>query len=184
VGRQHAYQPHKLITAILVASDGDLDTVCAGLESRFGVIEEQFDAGDFEFTDYYQPEMGSGLQRHLLSFEPLIDPGELAATKELTNRLEADSAREDGSRRINCDPGLLSLSRLILATTKPSGHRIPIGDGMHAEVTLLFSRGRYRPLEWTYPDFGSGLYNEWFLTVRARYHEQLRALDPDRPWRL
>ena len=184
MGRQQAYQPHKLIAAMLVASDGDLEGARARLESRFGAIEEHRDAGNFEFTNYYEPEMGSGLQRHLVSFEQLVDPGELASIKRFTNRLESDSARDNGSRRINCDPGLLSLSRLILATTKPSGHRIPIGDGMHAEITLLFSRGRYRPLEWTYPDFGSGEYDAWLLGVRARYHEQLRALDPDRPWRL
>ena len=184
MGHEDCYQPHKLIVGVLLASDADLMSVADRLEAVFGTPDLRSDPLPFDFTDYYDHEMGPAIRRQFVSFAELVDPGRLADLKRRSNGVEAEFARVDGMRRANLDPGILSLSRLILATTKPSGHRIPIGQGMHAEITLLFVHGHYRPLEWTYPDFRSGAYDEFLLTVRTRYHEQLNALDPDRAWRL
>lgn len=159
----------------------ELDSLVA---DSFGSIDSRSEEIDFTFTHYYDKEMGTPITRVLYSIAELVDPAALAPLKHLSNSVEARTAHPDGHRIINLDPGLLSLSRLILATTKPSGHRIPIGQGMHAEITLLFQRGRFQPLDWTYPDFRSQIYHDWLLTVRRGYHEHLKELDPDTNWRL
>jgi hypothetical protein len=184
VGSQRQYPPHKLLAAVIFSPEYSALEAVRAVEGLFGPVDLQSAVIPFTFTRYYEPEMGGDLQRLLLSFERLVDPGDLSEFKRLTNDLEHTSSRPDGSRRVNLDPGLLSLSRVVLATTKPSSHRLPIGDGIYGEVTLLYRRGRYEPLEWTYPDFRSGVYEEWLQEVRRRYQEQLHALDSDRHWRL
>ena len=58
------------------------------------------------------------------------------------------------------------LRALILATTKYAGHRICIAPQLYAEVTLLYQRRRYRPLEWTYPDYQGDAVQRFLLDVR------------------
>jgi hypothetical protein len=70
-------------------------------------------------------------------------------------------------RRANIDPGLVSIESLVLATTKYSGHRICIGPSLFAEVTLLYQKGMYRPMEWTYPDYRSREVQDFLQEVRA-----------------
>jgi hypothetical protein len=184
LGSRREYQPHKLILAVLVTPKTELARLDQLIADRFGDIEQRSDPFEFTFTSYYEDEMGPRLSRLLYSFRQLTDPTALAELKSMSNAVESETAGQDGGRSLNLDPGLLSLSRVILATTKASAHRVPIGLSMYAEITLLYRRGKYESLEWTYPDFRSDLYHEWLLAVRTRYHEQLRDLDPARNWRL
>ena len=75
---------------------------------------------------------------------------------------------------MNLDPGLLSLPRFVLATTKESAHRIPLEEGIYAEITLLYEKGSFRPLAWTYPDFRSEGYIVLLNEIRLRYKSQLK----------
>ncbi|MFP4114732.1 MAG: DUF4416 family protein [Spirochaetota bacterium] len=189
MGRISGFQPHKLFVAALVSSDLDVDRVRRTVAERFGPIDSELAARPFTFSSYYDEEMGSGVVRTIFSIDPLVDPAELASLKERSNTIEAEHARPRSAsgaqgRTINLDPGLLSLSRVILATTKASAHRIPIRDGLYAEITLVYRHGRYAPLEWTYPDYQSDDFVSWLGSVRTRYHEQLREIDSKRPWRL
>lgn len=183
MGTRQPYQPHKLIIAVLVSEDY-AGSVSGLVGSLFGEIGQQSAEMPFSFTTYYDGEMRTGLRRRLFSICGLVDPSRLPDFKRMSNRAEQASARPDGSRRVNLDPGLLSLSRVILATTKASAHRIAIGDGLYAEITLMFRKGRYAPLEWTYPDFASRAYVDWLGDVRESYHTELKNLDPERNWRL
>lgn len=178
------YQPHKVILAVLFAAGWEIDAVQAELVSTFGPLDSASGPFPFHHTSYYDREMGTPIFRALFSADALADPSSLASLKLAANALEERHAAPGGARSLNVDPGLLSLSRLILATTKQSAHRIAIGAGIHAEVTLLFRKGRFAPLEWTYPDFRSGEYDLWLSAVRRRYREQLRGIDPGRAWRL
>jgi hypothetical protein len=184
VGFQTPYQPHKLIVPVLHSRDVPAADVRDLVSDLYGELDSASESFDFTFTDYYMEEMGQVIDRVLFSVRDLVDPPDLAGFKVASNAAETRTSRPDGTRTINLDPGLLSLSRVILATTKASAHRIPIGRSIHAEVTLLYRHGRFHGLEWTYPDFAGGVYHPWLLSVRRRYHEQLRALDPERPWRL
>jgi hypothetical protein len=66
------------------------------------------------------------------------------------------------------------LGRFVLATTKDFAHRIPLHDGIYAEVTLLYRNKDYVPLPWTYPDYRSRAYRDELLRARARYRKQLK----------
>lgn len=181
---EREYQPHKLIVPALFTGHTALEDLEYTVGATFGPIDSSSGTIPFNFTNYYDAELGTPIQRVLFSIRGLVDPGDLARLKHAAMEAETRSARSDGRRTINLDPGLLSLSRVILATTKASAHRIPIGTSIHAEITLLFRRGAFTPLEWTYPDFRSARYQEWLLSVRQRYHDELRMIDGERAWRL
>ncbi|MEW6447022.1 MAG: DUF4416 family protein [Bacillota bacterium] len=127
----------------------------------------------FNKTRYYEKEMGTGLKRRFYSFSRLIDPCELVSLKLYTMELE-EAWRTRGKRRVNIDPGYVSLAKLVLATTKDNVHRIYLGNKVYAEVTLFFKHGRFHPWPWTYPDYASAEYRQIFERIREIYREQLR----------
>ena len=69
----------------------------------------------------------------------------------------------------------MSLPRFVLATTKENAHRIPLADGIFAEITLLYGKGGFQPLPWTYPDFRSEPTLSILNKIRALYKSQPRA---------
>ncbi len=158
--------PVALVCAILADSDDTCFDAKLGLADCFGTLSAASDTYDFDFTSYYEAEMGAGLHKQLVCFKQRIDPAELAAVKAQTMALERAMSRGQ-CRRANIDPGLLSIESLVLATTKYAGHRICIAPQLYAEVTLLYQRGLYRPLEWTYPDYQSDAVQCFLLSMRS-----------------
>lgn len=138
------------------------------LEREFGPIAIITESIDFSFTDYYVPEMGDGIERFFLAFERLVSPDDLARIKTLTNEIE-DEWAEDGNRRINLDPGLISESNLILATTKNRSHRIPIGLSLYGEVTLIYHKKGWQSFPWSYADYKSEGIQMHMTAFRAFY---------------
>jgi hypothetical protein len=149
-----------------------------GLVPRFGKIDVFSDIIPFAFTNYYADEMGPNLHRKFIAFENLINPKELAPAKLFTNELEAEMSERLGSKRrlVNLDPGYITLSKLVLATTKDYSHRIYLGDGIFAEVTLHYANKRFNPWPWTYPDYKTEAYLRFFEAVRARYLDTLKRV--------
>ncbi|HIC91403.1 MAG TPA: DUF4416 family protein, partial [Syntrophaceae bacterium] len=80
----------------------------------------------------------------------------------------------DHKRRVNIDPGYITPERLVLATGKNYSHRIYLRDGIYADLTLIFKKGSFRPLEWTYPDYATSQVIELMNAIRKRYISQLR----------
>jgi len=166
-------KPVKLISSLFTAELELLEAACNRLSEIFGPIDYESDLLPFDHTRYYAAEFGEGLMRRIIAFAELIDPGRLAEIKRLTNNLEMVWARE-GKRRINLDPGYVSLAKLVLATTKNHGHRVYLGQGIYAEVTLRYRDKTFRPWEWTYPDYASPPYIAIFNHIRELYLTQLR----------
>jgi hypothetical protein len=156
----------KLICGMIAADEALMTRVEAELTSRFGGIDLRSDLTPFDYTDYYEKEMGGGLLRRFVSFAGLIDPGELAGIKVFTNTIEQRMAQGSGKRTINLDPGYVTAAKLVLATTKDFTHRIYLRDGIYAEVTLSFRKSGPAFFDWTYPDFKSGRYNGFLAEVR------------------
>ena len=157
--------PVALVCAVLADSAETLAAAKERLAECFGPLRVASETYDFDFTSYYEAEMGAGLRKQLVCFAERIDPAELATVKAQTMALERAMSQE-GCRRANIDPGLLSIESLVLATTKYAGHRVCIAPQLYAEVTLLYQRGRYRPLEWTYPDYQGDDVQGFLLDVR------------------
>ena len=158
--------PVALVCAILADSADTFADAKIGLIKCFGSLHAASEPYDFDFTSYYEAEMGAGLSKQLVCFAERTDPAELAAIKAQTMALERAMSQE-GCRRANIDPGLLSIESLVLATTKCAGHRVCIAPQLYAEVTLLYQRGCYQPLEWTYPDYRSDAMQHFLLDMRS-----------------
>jgi hypothetical protein len=175
MGQIQPFTPEKLVLAILISRPQIRDLVSEELKNHYGRIDYESADLPFRQTSYYDREMGTPILRFFLSFERLIDPGTLAEIKTETNRLEKQFSNK-GRRKVNLDPGLLSLSRFVLASSKESPHRIPLAAGIFAEVTLTYERGSFRPLQWTYPDYRSLEYLGILSDIRKLYKAQLRQL--------
>lgn len=176
MGRAYQFKPEWLVIAILsspLAETSDREVLDRELSSRFG----PFSPGPslpFEWSPYYDEEMGGRPRREFAAFEQPVDPSTLAEIKKTTNELESLLSRPGGGRLFNLDPGLLSLSRFVLATTKERPHRLPLGLGIFGELTLLFDKGDYRPLPWTYPDWASETYRAYLRSLRVSIKLELR----------
>lgn len=170
-------QPALLFCGIISVNDGPLRTRTRDeLVRLFGPVHSESPIFAFTMTDYYAQEMGSNLVRTFTSFSDPFDPERLAEIKIATNRLEESLASAFASlgvqRPVNLDPGYITPAKLVLATTKDFSHRICIGKGIYAEVTLNFTRTGCRFFEWTYPDFKSGISTPWFLEQRRHLMER------------
>lgn len=176
MAKAHDPKPVKLFCGMLAADVGLFARAKERLAGRYGGIDAESDVFDFDFTDYYEKEMGPGLKKTFVSFHPLIDPGEIVAVKLWTNELEREIAAEAGGpvdRPINLDPGYLTLSKLVLATAKDYSHRLYLGRGIYAEVTLRYQGGRFVDWPWTYPDYKTPEYQVFFKRLRDIYVAQI-----------
>lgn len=171
-----AFQKCALVIGVLSTIEERRGDFLSVLESHFGPIELQSPVMDFSFTDYYDEEMGSRPVRYLLLFRDLVDPSTLADLKKLTNAIEKDFASSDGKRKVNLDPGLLSLSSFILATCKDRSHRIPLRDGIYAETTLIYKNHDFQSLEWTYADYRSEDLRAIMRSFRDRYKAKISGI--------
>ncbi len=165
--------PVKLIASVFTARMELLEEAKARLSQEFGPIDYESELLPFDHTDYYAPEFGENLKRRFIAFEELVHPGRLAEIKLLSNALEMEWTVE-GKRQVNIDPGYVSHSKLVLATTKNHAHRIYLGQGIYAEVTLHFRHGTFQPWPWTYPDYASPPLIAIFNHIRGIYVKQCR----------
>lgn len=161
------------------------DLALIKLEESFGIIDLHLQTHiKFDFTDYYNKQMGTPLYRCFISFKELVDPSRLAEIKIFTNEIEIKIKKEmfteksdatfSPHRIINLDPGLLNPSRLILASTKNYSHRIYLQSGIYAELELLFTKNNVITLPWTYPDYKTPEYQNFFIKARKILLEQLK----------
>ena len=163
----------KLIVSAFAPGDALLSEARGALVKEWGPIDFESGLLTFAHTTYYEAEYGTGLVRRIWAFEPLVAPEALAAIKLRTNELENGWAA-DGKRKVNLDSGYVSMSKLVLATTKNYDHRVYLGRGIYAEVTLHYRSGAFRPWPWTYPDYASAEYCELFAQIRRLYVSQLQ----------
>jgi hypothetical protein len=148
------------------------------LEALYGPVALGGEPYPFDHTTYYEPAMGSGLHKQLLAFDRLAAPDCLAAVKLQTNALEAELARQGRfpeARPLNLDPGGLTLGKFLLATTKDQAHRVYLGRGIFAEVTLRFEAGAFTPCPWTYADYREPAVLAFLKEARTFYRSRLAS---------
>lgn len=170
--------PAKLIVGMLSVRPELLAAAAERLTGRYGPLDLTGDVMPWDFTHYYDDDMGAPLHRQFVAAERLIRPEALAAVKRHTNDLEAEFARAAAgspARPVNLDCGYLTESKLVLASTKDFAHRVYLGQGVFAEVTLTYARGRWVAHEHTFPDYASGAYDVFLTEVRNKLHQQLKA---------
>jgi len=163
--------PVKLFIGIL-SPEPALFGSCSDIVCReYGPVDYQSEIVPWTNSDFYQEEMGPGILRQFIFFERLVDPGDLSSIKLNTTRIEKSLAVQAGSRmrrRINLDPGYVTEAKVVLATTKDYSHRLYIGNGIYAEVTLRYANKdrSFTPFEHTYLDYCSQTYIMMFNKAR------------------
>ena len=176
MGQVYDFEREKLIVGVIY-NDGEIyERAVAMLKAEFGEIDGESEHFSFsrEFSDYYDEELGGEGQRVIFSFCDTVDPARQAEIKQKTNEMEKELSR-DGNRLINLDPGFINHGRLMLATTKNAGFRIPLSDGIYTELTLFYARGNWQKLPWTYRDYQSTRVQDFLTLVRGKYLEERKS---------
>ena len=184
--------PGKLVLSVLAAADwwdSAWPDCRAELVRRFGPVDYETSPMPFDHTAYYDEELGSPqsgeLARRLLGFARLVPQDALADVKLATNAIEAGHARPvdiqivgkaGGSRRVNLDPGLITLERLVLASGKNFTHRVYLGQGIWADLTLIYNKKTgWVVLPWTFPDYATEDMKRRLTELRALYKTTLET---------
>ena len=169
--------PVKLICGLISSEERFFERAETRLVEIYDPVDHRSPLFDFNWTDYYEKQMGKDLKRKFLSFEELISPEELDKIKIRTNELEEEIKNEfkESFRVVNLDPGYITASALIIATAKDFAHRIPLQHGIYAHLELLFSKRGVKVLDWTYPDFKTAGYQKFFREIRKVYLKQLKT---------
>ncbi len=171
------FSPVKLICGIIASEEKFFKRAEGRLAELYGPLDLVSPSFRFNFTDYYEEQMGRNLKRKFVSFTNLISPERLGEIKIRTNALEEEIMKEfkSGKRIVNLDPGYMTASALIMATAKDFAHRIPLQSGIYAHLELLFGKKDVRMLNWTYPDFKTEGYQMFLLDVRRIYLSQVQT---------
>lgn len=154
-------------TSVLYRTDKHTEEEIISLwEKRFGesmIFHHHF----FPMKEYYSSEMGEEdlLGRFfLISTTPALRE-DLIAHKIWADNLEQEFS-ENKKRTLNLDPGYVSLENVVLSTGKNYSHRVFLGAGVFAELTLIFKQPSFVVTNWTYPDYAHPQVIEFFNWIR------------------
>jgi len=179
MGQIRPHYPVVLLLAAFSRHESALEWTRQQACRQWGPLALASDVFEFENTGYYEQTMGSGLKKVLLAFADLVDPAVLVEVKHQTNGWEEQFRQLHGGpelRPLNLDPGYVTEAKVVLATTKDRDHRLYLARGIYAEVTLYYQRGRgWQGRDWTYPDYRSAAYHEFFTRCRNFLRERKHA---------
>ena len=161
-------KPAKLVVGLFVSQKHLLEKLVRELVSLFGAIDIISAWMPFDYTSYYENEMGSPLFRRMFAFIKLIQQNDLAKIKLATNRIEQKYS-QNGNREVNIDPGYMLHERFVLASGKNFSHRIYLDRGIYADLTLIYSNGSFQKLPWTYPDYADRPMQTVLERIRKKY---------------
>ncbi len=164
--------PVKQIIGILWSELPILEPCLNRLAELWGPVDYISPDFPFDITSYYEQEMGTGLSRRWISFERLVPSESLVQAKLKCNDLEEELSGQS-NRKINLDIGYLDHNKVVLASMKYAGQKIHISDGIYADMVGRYKQGRYQAMEWSFPDFQDGRYDQPLLVIRSRYLQQL-----------
>lgn len=167
MGRPQRPAKAKLVVGLLGRDPEILKIAREILKGRFGTEEEVMEPIPFAWTSYYADELGEKPWRSFVTYEEWVDRESLVEAKLATNALEGELA-ENGLRRVNLDPGYLTLGQLFLASTKDQRWRVYVRDGIFVEPTLYFQDGAFHPFPWTYRDYKSPEYLDFMAKARSK----------------
>ncbi len=162
--------PMKPFAAIFAAQTAEIKEAIAAMSSH---LNEEPDIVSSPFlvseTNYYAPEMGSELYKVYLTWPTLFHPEKLVDFKLSAMAYEDEKADGEGKRTVNIDPGYIFNGGLVLSTGKFRGHRLFIGRGLWAELTLNFHRGEFQAFPWTYLDYQQPDVQNYLIAMRRAY---------------
>lgn len=173
MGVEKEFKKVKLFSGVIYSSSQVYEETRKKLEEIFSAVDLESGEFNFDFTTYYSQEMGSPLYRRFISFEELISPEQLPDIKIHTNKIEIETSI-NRNRVVNLDPGYLSEANVIIATTKNYYHRVPLSKGIYAHMEYVIKKKKLVPLEWTYPDFKTPRYMDFFECLVPIFKRNLK----------
>ncbi|MBF0100212.1 MAG: DUF4416 family protein [Desulfobacterales bacterium] len=165
----------KLVISVFLKETSYIHAVSDELTTSFGHMDLISCWLPFDYTQYYEAEMGAPLFRRLFSFKTLIEQETLPDIKWTCISIEKRMT-SNGNRLVNIDPGYLLHERFVLATGKNYSHRIYIGKGIYADLTFIFQQGQFKKLDWTYPDYADTKLLSYLSLIRKKYSRDLKEL--------
>lgn len=169
-------KPVKFFAGLLSCDSDLLDRVEGDLTPLCGAVMSRSETLPWVESRFYEREMGAGLLRRFIAFQPLYSPGRLAELKLCTQKIEERYRDlQTVGRRINIDPGYLDAFKLVLASTKNACQRIYLSSGIYGEATLLYYDGEFHGLPHTYRDYLWPETLRFLIPLRAAYLAQLRT---------
>jgi len=160
--------PACLVVGMFMKDRSLFEKIVCCVKEQFGHIAMVSRWFNFDYTTYYEKEMGMPLYRRMVSFTDLIDPVQLPDIKLFTNQIELQFS-DNNKRNINIDPGYIVPERFVLATGKNYTHRIYLDKGIYADLTLIYQKGQFNKLPWTYPDYAADNVKNFLNNVRKQY---------------
>lgn len=164
MGTPHPPEAALLFTGTLYNAPEIFEKAKKVLRENFGEILHISPAMPWDYSNYYKDELGWPLYRSFIFFKNIIDPVTIADIKLKAIEIERYFSRND-RRQINLDPGYLTLSKVVLTSTKNYAHRIYLGKGIYGEVTLIYRDKTYNPHLYTYRDYKDNI--NIFMKVRG-----------------
>lgn len=153
---------------IAVTAQGDFKRIFKEIESYVDEIDHKSQIFNFNYTNYYEEEMGRGLEKVFLSLSQPLPREKLVDLKLMARDLEGRHTF-NLKRKYNLDPGYLTPSQVVVATFKGHSHRIYLGRGVYAHLGLVFKQGNWAPLPWTHPDYISPEATNFFNRIRETF---------------
>ncbi|HOT74149.1 MAG TPA: DUF4416 family protein [Candidatus Wallbacteria bacterium] len=178
MGTPKLHQPVKLFYGVLFSDIETLPCVKERLVAEHGDIDSESEIFDFNYTGYYQKEMGDSIKRIFYSFSELIEPEELSHIKLKSNDIELTYLC-GGKRSVNLDPGYITPAKVILASAKDNIQRVYIMNGIYEEITLYYKNNTFNAFDWTFPDYKQS-YIPFFNELRKVYVRQIELLKTER----
>lgn len=159
----------QLIAFVLQSGDCWNPAVIEALEKTWGPIRHRGKLFAFDRTDYYEPEMGGGLYRGVVSFEKTIPAETIAQEKERSNALELTLAENQSARNVNIDIGYMDLDKVVLPSYKRGPYKLYAGKGVWLDMLLTYSKGEFHPTKWAFEDFVRNPYQHDLQLIREKF---------------
>ncbi len=167
-----------IFIASLFSSQDVFEAAAPRLKDLFGSVYYESAALPWDYSTYYDSELGTPLYRHFMFFEAVVDPVLLVEAKLAVGDIEKEFSI-NGNRQINLDPGYLSLAKVVLASRKNYSHRIYLGRGVFCELELFYQEGRFNPLPYTYFDYRDDRFLKFFTKARTLLKKRLDVKKAD-----
>lgn len=163
----------KLFIGILFQEEPVMKKALAFLNKKFGPFDLITTNIPFTNSHYYE-DIGKKLCKVFVSCEKLIDREKIVNIKLYTNWVEQKVSGKNKKRKVNIDPGFMTLSNVFLASCKDFYHRAYLSKGVFIENEYMFKSKEYHFWEWTYPDYRKKEYLDFFYSLRKIYQNQLK----------
>ena len=79
-------------------------------------------------------------------------------------------------RPLNLFPGYVDYFKVVLASGKYGGHKIAVSSGCWADFIMTYSKGKWNPTPWCFPDFTSGIYDDDLKEIRRLFKIQRQKM--------